>query len=232
MFDLAHYRQYRAWIFDLDGTLSNTLQAHDLAWQHALDHFAIPYTAERMQQLGGVPIPDTVEILAREAGMTVDVKAVVTRRDARFYQLLPSTLSATPLVAGVVDAFRAEGHRIFGPTAAAAQLEGSKAYAKDFLQRHGIPTAFYEVHTDIDAALAFVRAKGAPIVANDVSAVFKRPVDEREDFTLALQPAGQGLFTAERDIIPGQWVIDISTKQDGRKVFHQTLRMVVAGGAK
>ena len=66
MFDLAHYRQYRAWIFDLDGTLSNTLQAHDLAWQHALDHFAIPYTAERMQQLGGVPIPDTVEILARE----------------------------------------------------------------------------------------------------------------------------------------------------------------------
>ena len=74
MFDLAHYRQYRAWIFDLDGTLSNTLQAHDLAWQHALDHFAIPYTAERMQQLGGVPIPDTVEILAREACMTVDVK--------------------------------------------------------------------------------------------------------------------------------------------------------------
>ena len=69
-----------------------------------------------------------------------------------------------PLVAGVVDAFRAAGLRIFGPTAAAAQLEGSKAYAKDFLQRHGIPTAFYEVHTDIDAALAFVRAKGAPIV--------------------------------------------------------------------
>ena len=69
-----------------------------------------------------------------------------------------------PLVAGVVDAFRAAGRRIFGPTAAAAQLEGSKAYAKDFLQRHGIPTAFYEVHTDIDAALAFVRAKGAPIV--------------------------------------------------------------------
>jgi phosphoribosylamine--glycine ligase len=69
-----------------------------------------------------------------------------------------------PLVAGVVDAFRAQGRRIFGPTAKAAQLEGSKAYAKDFLQRHGIPTAFYEVHTDVEAALAFVRAKGAPIV--------------------------------------------------------------------
>ncbi|MES2858487.1 MAG: phosphoribosylamine--glycine ligase [Pseudomonadota bacterium] len=69
-----------------------------------------------------------------------------------------------PLVAGVVDAFRAAGHRIFGPTAAAAQLEGSKAYAKEFLQRHGIPTAFYAVHTDVDAALAYIRDKGAPIV--------------------------------------------------------------------
>ncbi|MFT3763233.1 MAG: phosphoribosylamine--glycine ligase [Pseudoxanthomonas sp.] len=69
-----------------------------------------------------------------------------------------------PLVAGVVDRFREAGLRVFGPTAAAAQLEGSKAFAKDFLKRHGIPTAFYEVHTDVDAALAFVRAKGAPIV--------------------------------------------------------------------
>ena len=69
-----------------------------------------------------------------------------------------------PLVAGVVDRFRAAGLRIFGPTAAAAQLEGSKAFAKDFLARHGIPTAFYAVHTGIDAALAYIREKGAPIV--------------------------------------------------------------------
>ena len=69
-----------------------------------------------------------------------------------------------PLVAGVVDRFRAEGLRIFGPTAAAAQLEGSKAFAKDFLARHGIPTAHYAVHEDVDAALADVRGKGAPIV--------------------------------------------------------------------
>jgi phosphoribosylamine---glycine ligase len=69
-----------------------------------------------------------------------------------------------PLVAGVVDRFRAEGLRIFGPTAAAAQLEGSKAFAKDFLARHGIPTALYAVHTDLDAALAYVREEGAPIV--------------------------------------------------------------------
>jgi len=69
-----------------------------------------------------------------------------------------------PLVAGVVDRFRAAGLRIFGPTAAAAQLEGSKAFAKDFLARHGIPTAFYAVHTDVDAALAYLHDKGAPIV--------------------------------------------------------------------
>ncbi|WP_447729572.1 phosphoribosylamine--glycine ligase [Pseudoxanthomonas suwonensis] len=69
-----------------------------------------------------------------------------------------------PLVAGVVDRFREAGLRIFGPTAAAAQLEGSKAFAKDFLARHGIPTAFYAVHTQVDAALAYIREKGAPIV--------------------------------------------------------------------
>ncbi|HEU4775008.1 MAG TPA: phosphoribosylamine--glycine ligase [Lysobacter sp.] len=68
------------------------------------------------------------------------------------------------LVAGVVDRFRAAGHRIFGPTAAAAQLEGSKAYAKDFLARHGIPTAHYAVHSHVEEALEYVRDKGAPIV--------------------------------------------------------------------
>ncbi|MBB4598984.1 phosphoribosylamine--glycine ligase [Xanthomonas arboricola] len=69
-----------------------------------------------------------------------------------------------PLVLGVVDRFHALGLRIFGPTAKAAQLEGSKAFAKDFLARHGIPTAYYAVHTEVDAALTYVREKGAPIV--------------------------------------------------------------------
>ncbi|AWV08494.1 phosphoribosylamine--glycine ligase [Marilutibacter maris] len=69
-----------------------------------------------------------------------------------------------PLVAGVVDRFRADGRRIFGPTAAAAQLEGSKAFAKDFLARHRIPTAHYAVFTEADKALDYIREKGAPIV--------------------------------------------------------------------
>ncbi|MFB0975766.1 MAG: beta-phosphoglucomutase family hydrolase [Tolumonas sp.] len=108
MFDINAYQKYAAWIFDLDGTISNSLQAHDLAWEHALTQFAIPYTGERMTQLGGVPIPNTVEILAKEAGMQVDVPAVVSMRDQRFYELLPTTLSPTPLVAGVVLPFLGE----------------------------------------------------------------------------------------------------------------------------
>ncbi|MEG0175337.1 MAG: phosphoribosylamine--glycine ligase [Aeromonas sp.] len=69
-----------------------------------------------------------------------------------------------PLVKGVVDAFRAEGLAIFGPTAASAQLEGSKAFAKDFLARHAIPTAEYQNFTEVAPALAYLREKGAPIV--------------------------------------------------------------------
>ena len=69
-----------------------------------------------------------------------------------------------PLAAGVVDAFRAEGLRIFGPTKAAAQLESSKDFAKAFMTRHGIPTAAYESFTDANAAHDFVELNGAPIV--------------------------------------------------------------------
>ncbi|MGE6108351.1 phosphoribosylamine--glycine ligase [Aeromonas sobria] len=69
-----------------------------------------------------------------------------------------------PLVKGVVDAFRAEGQTIFGPTAAAAQLEGSKAFTKDFLARHAIPTAAYQNFTEVEPALAYLRQQGAPIV--------------------------------------------------------------------
>ncbi len=69
-----------------------------------------------------------------------------------------------PLAAGIVDAFRARGLRVFGPTQAAAQLESSKSFAKDFMQRHGIPTALYATFTDAAAAHAHVAKHGAPIV--------------------------------------------------------------------
>src|SRR5690554_6618083 len=71
-----------------------------------------------------------------------------------------------PLVAGVVDLFRERGLKCYGPTAGAAQLEGSKAFTKDFLARHGIPTASYANFTEVEPALAYLREKGAPIVIN------------------------------------------------------------------
>ena len=69
-----------------------------------------------------------------------------------------------PLAAGVVDAFRMAGLRIFGPSRAAAQLESSKDFAKRFMTRHNIPTAFFETFSDIAAAHAYVNKHGAPIV--------------------------------------------------------------------
>lgn len=75
-------------------------------------------------------------------------------------------------------------------------------------------------------------AKGAPLAADSVTAVFKRPVDEREDFSLALVADGPGLFAADRAVPAGQWVVDISTERGGEKLFHQTVRTVVAGAGK
>jgi phosphoribosylamine---glycine ligase len=69
-----------------------------------------------------------------------------------------------PLVAGLVDYFQARQLACFGPTQAAAQLEGSKAFTKDFLARQGIPTAAYQNFTDLEPALAYLREQGAPIV--------------------------------------------------------------------
>ena len=69
-----------------------------------------------------------------------------------------------PLVAGVVDAFNQAGLKCFGPSAKAAQLEGSKAFTKDFLARHNIPTGFYQTFTEVEPALAYVQKHGAPIV--------------------------------------------------------------------
>ena len=69
-----------------------------------------------------------------------------------------------PLANGLVDIFAEHGLKIFGPTKAAAQIEGSKAFAKKLMKKYGIPTATYEVFTDITAAKDYIRRQGAPIV--------------------------------------------------------------------
>ena len=103
-----------------------------------------------------------------------------------------------PLVAGIVDRFGDAGLPCFGPRAAAAQLEGSKDFTKRFLERHGIPTAAYRSFTDVDAATAYIREVGAPIVvkADGLAAgkgvVVARSTDEA--LAAAEQMLGAGQF--------------------------------------
>jgi len=101
-----------------------------------------------------------------------------------------------PLVAGIVDRFDAANLRCFGPTAAAARLEGSKAFAKAFLARHGIPTARYETFDDLAAARAYLRRQSAPIVvkADGLAAgkgvVVAQTIDEADEALAAMLEAG------------------------------------------
>ncbi|MDO8812717.1 MAG: phosphoribosylamine--glycine ligase [Gallionella sp.] len=106
----------------------------------------------------GTALEDGVENVAISA--IPDLIGFVQREDIYMTVVGPEA----PLAAGVVDAFRAAGLKIFGPTKAAAQLESSKDFAKRFMTRHNIPTAFFETFSDIAAARAYVEKHGAPIV--------------------------------------------------------------------
>lgn len=106
---------------------------------------------------------------AKEAGLiNVDINAEDIDALAAFAEKEHIGLTIVgpeaPLVKGVVDLFQKKGLKCFGPTAAAAQLEGSKAYSKDFLAKYNIPTAFYSTFTDPQKAEAYIKEQGAPIV--------------------------------------------------------------------
>ena len=101
------------------------------------------------KRLENIPITDVVALREWAKNAQIDITVVG-----------PEAL----LAAGVVDEFRAHGLRIFGPTQAAAQLESSKAFSKDFMRRHGIPTARHETFTDATLAHRYVDEQGAPIV--------------------------------------------------------------------
>ncbi|WP_129140583.1 phosphoribosylamine--glycine ligase [Modicisalibacter coralii] len=131
---------------------------HALAWKAAQSPyvesvFVAPGNAgtARESKLTNVDIAaddlDGLEAFAREQGVGLTIVG-----------------PEAPLVAGVVDRFQAAGLAIFGPTRAAAQLEGSKSFTKDFLARHRIPTAEYATFREVDAALAYLGEKGTPIV--------------------------------------------------------------------
>ena len=129
---------------------------HAMAWKLAQSPkvskvYVAPGNAgtARDKRLENLPITDVVQL--REWAQDNGVQLSVVGPEA-------------PLAAGVVDEFRAHGMKIFGPTKAAAQLESSKAFSKDFMARHGIPTAQYETFSDPVAAHADIDKLGAPIV--------------------------------------------------------------------
>ena len=130
---------------------------HALAWKVAQD--------ERVEKVFVAPGNAGTAIEAKCENVAIDVleldKLVAFAKDNVSLTIVGPE---APLVAGVVDRFRAQGLPCFGPTAGAAQLEGSKAFTKDFLARHQIPTAEYQNFTEIEPALAYLREKGAPIV--------------------------------------------------------------------
>jgi phosphoribosylamine--glycine ligase len=129
---------------------------HALAWRLAQGAkvqkvFVAPGNAgtaleDGVENIALTAIPDLIEFVRRE-----HIELTVVGPEA-------------PLAAGIVDAFRAVGLKIFGPTQAAAQLESSKDFAKRFMTRHHIPTAFFETFSDIAAAKNYVQKHGAPIV--------------------------------------------------------------------
>jgi phosphoribosylamine--glycine ligase len=145
-----------------------------------------------------------------------------------------------PLAAGVVDLFRTRGLRIFGPTQAAAQLESSKAYAKAFMQRHGIPTALYATFTEADAAHAHVDRVGAPIVVKaDGLAAGKGVVVAMEaaeahaaiDHMLPAEGEVEGARVVIEDFMVGEeasfivicdgtHVVSLATSQDHKRIFE------------
>ncbi|BAL97192.1 phosphoribosylamine--glycine ligase [Rubrivivax gelatinosus] len=140
-----------------------------------------------------------------------------------------------PLAAGVVDVFRARGLRIFGPTRAAAQLESSKAFAKDFMKRHAIPTARYESFTEAAAAHAYVAAQGAPIVvkADGLAAgkgvVVAMTLDEAHAAidTMLGVPGGRVVIEEFMEgeeasfivVADGTTVLPLATSQDHKRIF-------------
>ena len=130
---------------------------HALAWKVAQD--------PRVEKVFVAPGNAGTAIEAKCENVAIDVLALEQLADfAEKNVSLTIVGPEVPLVAGVVDLFRTRGLDCFGPTAGAAQLEGSKAFTKDFLARHKIPTADYQNFTEIDPALAYLREKGAPIV--------------------------------------------------------------------
>jgi phosphoribosylamine--glycine ligase len=194
---------------------------HALAWKVAQD--------PRVQKVFVAPGNAGTAIEAKCENVAIDVLALEQLADfAEKNVSLTIVGPEVPLVAGVVDLFRARGLDCFGPTAGAAQLEGSKAFTKDFLARHKIPTADYQNFTEIEPALAYLREKGAPIVikADGLAAgkgvIVAMTLAEAEDAVrdmLAGNAFGDaGSRVVIEEFLDGKNVLPMATSQDHKRV--------------
>ncbi|WP_428944395.1 phosphoribosylamine--glycine ligase [Pantoea sp. FN060301] len=213
--------------------IGNGGREHALAWKASLS-----------------PLAETVFVAPGNAGtaleptlQNVDISATDIPALLSFAQNEKIDLTIVgpeaPLVMGVVDAFRAAGLKIFGPTQAAAQLEGSKAFTKDFLARHNIPSADYQNFTEVEPALAWTRSKGAPIVIKAdglaagkgviVAMTLKEAEDAIQDMLAgnAFGDAGHRIVVEEFlegeeasfiVMVDGENVLPMATSQDHKRV--------------
>ncbi|WP_337048314.1 phosphoribosylamine--glycine ligase [Serratia liquefaciens] len=213
--------------------IGNGGREHALAWKAAQSPLADKvYVAPGNAGTALEPGLTNVEISA------TDIPALLTfaqRNDIGLTIVGPEA----PLVIGVVDAFQAAGLKIFGPSQAAAQLEGSKAFTKDFLARHNIPSAEYQNFTEVEPALAYVRSKGAPIVikADGLAAgkgvIVAMTLQEAEDAVQdmlagnAFGDAGHRIVVEEFldgeeasfiVMVDGENVVPMATSQDHKRV--------------
>jgi len=173
---------------------------HALAWKAARDDdvalvFVAPGNAgtAREEKLTNVPIraEDTAALV--EFAVQQDVALTIIGPEA-------------PLAAGCVDAFRARGLRCFGPTAAAAALEGSKTFCKDFLARHRIPTAAYGSFTELEACREFIRSRPGRVVVKADGLAAGKGVVVAKDHAEAIT-AAHGMLAGNRFGAAGQRVL-------------------------
>lgn len=195
-----------------------------------------PLVAETLALPGNAGIERDARCLP---GRADDVAAIVTTAKREAVDLVVVGPEA-PLVAGLVDALADAGIRAFGPSRRAAELEGSKAFCKDFMKRHGIPTSAYEVFDDADAAEAHVRRANRPLVvkADGLAAgkgvVVASSVDEAIEAIDAMMrkrvfgAAGARVVIEERvtgqevsfhAICDGERFVPLAAAQDHKRIF-------------